>query len=117
MTLTFDELRKQNAQRVLRWHGDFHRGAWSGADWSNAMCGEAGEAANVVKKIRRVETGAARGPRDLPPLELRHALGLELADTVTYADLLAHYYDLNLGEYVVGKFNIVSERQGFPERL
>jgi hypothetical protein len=27
------------------------------ADWSNAMCGEAGEAANVVKKIRWIETG------------------------------------------------------------
>jgi hypothetical protein len=28
-----------------------------GDDWSNAICGEAGEVANVVKRMRRIETG------------------------------------------------------------
>lgn len=43
-----------NRRRCERWHPGFPHdpGGWSGADWSNAMCGEAGEAANVVKKLR-----------------------------------------------------------------
>lgn len=115
--LTFNQLARANRARVARWHGDFKGGAWSGADWSNAMCGEAGEAANVVKKIRRVETGAAPGPDDPPMNRLLLDLGLELADTITYADLLAQYYDLDLGAMTARKFNMVSIRQGFPDRL
>ena len=44
-------------------------------------------------------------------------LGTRLADVVTYADLLATYYGIDLGSAVVAKFNAVSELQGFPERL
>jgi NTP pyrophosphatase (non-canonical NTP hydrolase) len=115
--LTFDQLSVANRTRVARWHGDFQGGAWTGADWSNAMCGEAGETANVVKKIRRLETGSDRGPDDPPLPELLTMLGNELADTVTYADLLGQYYDLDLGRCVARKFNAVSIRQGFPDRL
>ena len=41
----------------------------------------------------------------------------ELADTVAYADLLAQYYGIDLGRAVREKFNHVTERAGFPERL
>ena len=57
MALTFDALRDANASRVARWH-DPESSSWTIADWSNAMCGEAGELANVIKKIRRQEDGA-----------------------------------------------------------
>lgn len=123
--LNFEELRAANAARVVRWHGPDAE-PWSGADWSNAMCGEAGEAANVVKKLRRHETripGTVRvgdgvqlynTPR-VP--ELLEKLGKEIADTIIYADLLAHYYGINLGDVVIAKFNEVSVLQRFPERL
>ncbi len=130
--LTFRALRAQNSSRLARWHGDDED--WTLADWSNAMCGEAGEAANVVKKIRRTDsvlwdkqkysgdgaTGHAK-LADLSAVEARKVLvehlADELADVICYADLLAHHAGIDLAEAVCNKFNRVSEAQGFPERL
>ena len=117
--LTFRDLRTQNVDRCKLWHPGFPKanaGGWSGADWSNAMAGEAGEACNVVKKLRRREIGT-RGTSDPPVLDLLTALGEELADTITYADLLATYYEIDLAEAITNKFNRVSRREGFPYRL
>jgi NTP pyrophosphatase (non-canonical NTP hydrolase) len=120
MTLTFHELALQNASRMERWH--LGSDTWTGADWSNAMCGEAGEAANVVKKLRRHETHidntAAGTPYNTPPIgELLDALGDEIADVILYAHLLAYHYGINVEDSVRDKFNRVSQEQGFPERL
>lgn len=113
--LTFTALRAANVPRCERWH----TGAddWTAADWSNAMCGEAGEAANVVKKLRRHETHIGALANTPPPAELVGMLADELADVVAYVDLLAHYYGIDLSRAVADKFNRVSERNGFPERL
>ena len=113
--LTFAALREQNVSRKVRWHGEADE--WSGADWSNAMAGECGEACNVVKKLRRHEThtGTAYNTPDVDVL--MEALAEELADVVTYADLLAHKYGIDLGAAVAAKFNRVSAAQDFPERL
>lgn len=113
--LTFRMVRAANAQRRDRWHTPDTE-PWTGADWGNAMGGECGEAQNVVKKLRRIETGLPNerdGSRD----HLLEALGDELADTLIYADLLAYYYGIDLGAAVARKFNAVSIRQGFPDRL
>lgn len=112
--------------RHERWHnpdqgGEY--GPWTGADWSNAMCGEAGEAANIVKKLRRHETHVQGGPHAPLPfntpdyVELLAALGDELADVILYLDLVAMHYGIDLEDAVRSKFNRVSEAQGFPERL
>lgn len=120
MTSSLDlaALRTTNTLRCTRWHGPTTE-PWSLADWSNAMCGEAGEAANVVKKIRRLETGTDRHgyADDEKVAALREALGDELADTVIYADLVAANAGIDLAAAIVRKFNAVSEREGFPERL
>lgn len=117
LQLTIEEIVRTNASRAVRWHPP-ETEQWSGADWSNAMCGEAGEAANVVKKIRRHETGLAGLGQPVPPLdELHSMLADELADVVCYLVLLANHYDVDLTEAIVSKFNRVSELQGFPERL
>ena len=113
--LSFAALRAANATRCLRWHGP-DTTPWLGVDWSNAMGGEAGEAQNVVKKLRRHETGTA-GRNEPSVWALRSALALEIADTITYADLLAHYYGISTAAAVAAKFNMVSSRHGFPERL
>jgi NTP pyrophosphatase (non-canonical NTP hydrolase) len=109
------QLREQGNSRRDRWHTPDTE-PWSGADWSNAMCGEAGEAANVVKKLRRIETGT--GAQNQPTQgELRSLLAFELADVLAYADLLAQHYGIDLRAAVADKFNLVSEREGFPERI
>lgn len=57
--MILEQLSATNGRRCERWHGAGWKGpddAWTIADWSNAMAGEAGEAANVVKKLRRVQT-------------------------------------------------------------
>jgi NTP pyrophosphatase (non-canonical NTP hydrolase) len=108
-------LQALSVTRCARWHGP-GTVPWSGADWSNAMCGEAGEAANIVKKLRRIETGTgAQG--QLARDDLVRMLAPELADVVCYAVLVADHYGIALGAAVVEKFNAVSEREGFPERL
>ena len=130
--LTFGDLRAANVSRAKRWHPGFGSSDadWSSADWSNAMQGEVGEVAevfvllvaasgksgNIVKKLRRYECGL-HNIGDPAPDELIAMLGSELADTVAYADLLGAHYNLDLGFYIVDKFNRVSEKQGFPERL
>jgi NTP pyrophosphatase (non-canonical NTP hydrolase) len=115
--LDFATLRRQNEARARRWHPGFPEDDdWNGADWSNAMCGEAGEAANVVKKLRRHETGH-HGARDGDEAHLHDALADELADVIIYVDLLAAKYGIDLAVAVASKFNEVSARQGFPERL
>jgi NTP pyrophosphatase (non-canonical NTP hydrolase) len=108
-------LREQNVSRLARWH-DPNSEPWTGADWSNAMCGESGEAANVVKKLRRHETRTS--PQGDPPeAGLRDKLADEIADVVIYADLLAHFYGIETAVAVAAKFNRKSMEQGFPERL
>lgn len=39
------------------------------------------------------------------------------ADMLNLADLLAAKYGIDLAAAIVHKFNVVSERQDFPERL
>jgi len=113
--LSFASLRAVNVPRCERWHPPESL-PWTCADWSNALCGEAGELANVVKKIRRQQTGALN-EGDPAMEELVKRVGEELADVVIYADLVAHYFRIDLGAAVRTKFNEVSKKYGFPERL
>lgn len=116
-TDTLSELRALGNSRRERWHTPDTE-PWTGADWSNAMCGEAGEAANVVKKIRRIETGTGKHlPGTREHAQLVVDLAHELADTIAYADILAQHYGIDLRTAIAEKFNIVSEREGFPERM
>jgi NTP pyrophosphatase (non-canonical NTP hydrolase) len=103
--LSFKDLRKINEQRCNEsfFPLDSKDGPW----WGNAMAGECGEACNVVKKIDR------DGMTD----ERVAALAKELADVVTYADLLAARFGIDLGLAVAAKFNEVSERVGSDLRL
>lgn len=116
---SFDELRRVNTARCKRWHPGFPDDeTWMLSDWACAMAGEAGEALNVVKKIRRIDLGtlppsSREGDRDL----LLRNLGEELADTVIYADLVAAKAHIDLARWVRTKFNGVSIRERWPERL
>lgn len=115
---TFSALRVINTQRAARWHGP-DSVPWTGADWSNAMCGEAGEVANAVKKMRRIETGVSSN-NERQPLDVAAARAIikkEIGDTLIYLDLLADHYDINIAEAIADAFNDVSAREGFPETI
>lgn len=116
---SFEELRRVNTARCQRWHPGFPDDeAWTISDWSNALAGEVGEAANVVKKIRRVDLGTlSPNSREGNREALLANLGEELADAVIYADLLAAKAHIDLARRVRTKFNGVSIREGWPERL
>lgn len=98
--LEFGALRKANIERCNS--AFFPLLSKDGPWWGNAMAGECGEACNIIKKI----------DRDGDSPELHAALAKELADVVTYADLLAARFGIDLGKAVIDKFNEVSERRG-----
>lgn len=116
--LTFERVRRINVARCNKWHPGFPEAddKWTGADWSNAMAGEAGEACNVVKKLRRAEFDL-KGAVDDSPTELVDKLADEIADTFLYLQLLAEFYDIDMPAAIVRKFNAISVREDFPERL
>jgi NTP pyrophosphatase (non-canonical NTP hydrolase) len=80
---------------------------WSPADWMVAVVGELGEAANLMKKIRRGDF-----PTDCDLLEAKEKLQKEFADVLTYLDIMAFQFGVDLGEATMNKFNEVSRRVG-----
>lgn len=117
--LTIAEVQAANVERSNRWHGGLFT-EWSILEWAGAMCGEAGEVANVCKKLRRLETGAAGNAWSARPMnreELVEELAGECADTFLYLTLVASRYGINLASAVRAKFNRKSDEMGFPERL
>jgi NTP pyrophosphatase (non-canonical NTP hydrolase) len=120
MTLTIERAQLLNRVRADRWHGGDFRN-WTILEWAGAMCGEAGEAANVAKKIRRLEMGLSgneSSEHKVMDLEaLRRAFGRECADTFMYLVLLAECGRVSLADEVRAAFNAKSEEMNFPERL
>lgn len=113
------DIQQVNLKRANRWHsGNFKN--WSGLEWAGALCGEAGEAANVAKKLRRVELdlhGNAHSEHPLVQEELVEKLANECGDTFLYLCLLASRYDIDLEQAIVRVFNKKSIEMNFPERL
>lgn len=106
-----------NWQRALQWHESASR-PWSVLEWAGAMCGEAGEAANVAKKILRLDLGTVGNKAaDLERPMLVQKLGNELADTIGYTALVASATGIDLEVFVKAIFNAKSEELGFPQRL
>jgi NTP pyrophosphatase (non-canonical NTP hydrolase) len=101
-------------QRALRWHPD-GLNSWSLSDWGIALCGEVGEAMNVIKKLNRVRDGMQQNSVD--ENKLFEQLKMEIGDAYIYLDLLARRAGLNLEDCVRDTFNRISIRENFPERL
>ena len=111
MTTSFlRKLREANLQRVPFFGHTLY--SWNPLEWAGALVGEAGEVANIAKKMRRRQDGC---DANAPPLSvLREQLGYELADVLIYADLLAAREGIDLEVAVKKKFELVSQRVGFP---
>lgn len=113
----FEYITERSTKRSNRWHKDGELN-WTILEWAGAMCGEAGEAANVAKKIVREESGMQNGiSTGLTTQQLNDKFGKELADTFLYLVLCAQNRNLNLGEYIISVFNEKSKEYGFPEKL
>lgn len=110
--LTFDAFRRANVARCIKWHPKGIR-SWSSSDWLTAVTGELGELASLLK-MRNRERDGLPGNKFSPT---NKQLADELADVLTYLDLLAESLGVNLGCAAVEKFNEVSERVGFPDRI
>jgi len=88
---------------------------WSASDWMTAVTGEVGETANIIKKLNRVRDGIPGNTQTEE--ELRQALRLELADVFCYLDLLATSLGVSLEDAVIEKWNLTSQRIGYPRLL
>ena len=110
--LTFAEFREANVDRCLKWHPQGLK-SWSPSDWLTAVTGELGELASLLK-MRNRERDGIPGNKFSPSDK---QVADELADVLTYLDLLAAALDIDLGRAAATKFNEVSERVGFPDRI
>jgi len=107
-------LREASVARAEAWHSGEK---WSLADWGNALAGETGELCNVIKKIRRIETGAVTRETEADMADLKKQAALEIADVIIYADLIANELGVDLEDIIKEKFNATSEKFGFEERV
>lgn len=89
--------------------------SWTISDWFTATLGELGEAANVAKKIKRIQDGI-RGNKETEE-ELKEKLEQELADTFIYLDLLCQAAGIDLNDAVMKTFNKKSDELGFKFRV
>lgn len=109
--LSFRTLRQANIQRIpqfkdaqgRRCHTKDDGSDWSPAEWLQATVGELGELANLLKKVSR---------GDFPLKEVLPEIRKEFADVVTYLDIFAMQFGIDLGDAVREKFNEVSRRVG-----
>jgi NTP pyrophosphatase (non-canonical NTP hydrolase) len=110
--LTFAAFREANLARCIKWHPQGIE-SWSPSDWMTAVVGELGELASLLK-MRNRERDGLPGNKFSPSDK---QVADELADVMTYLDLLAAALGVDLGAATVAKFNEVSERVGFPDRI
>lgn len=122
--ISLSVLQDVNAQRAVRWHHGTLTG-WSPLEWAGAMCGEAGEAANVAKKLKRVENELQHvdmrdrtwAVSEKMADEYRRMLARECADTILYAILTITRVGHDAEDIVREVFNEKSVEYGFPERI
>jgi NTP pyrophosphatase (non-canonical NTP hydrolase) len=114
--LTFSALRGANTARLPQFknkhgqlaHSKVDGSDWTPAQWLQAVVGELGEYANLRKKFDRGDVDGATFQKEAAD---------ELADVVTYLDILAMQLGIDLGVATMDKFNRVSERVNSTVRL
>lgn len=119
--MQINELFAASVERSKEWHPGGVED-WSPLEWAGAMCGEAGEAANAAKKLKRVEDGIANinlPGRLLDEVEMaRGIVAEEIADTILYGLLVMARVGVTNPEAILRKvFNAKSAEYGFPQRV
>lgn len=111
--LSFNTLRAANIKRLPTFknakgepaHSEPDGSDWSPAQWLQAVMGELGEYANIRKKFER---------GDIDEAEFKELASPELADVVTYLDILCFRLGIDLGRSTIDKFNFISARVKSP---
>lgn len=104
----------RNRKRCEAANGFNHRlDSWSFSDWFMAFAGEAGEAANVAKKIKRYIDNIPGNKESREELEKK--LALELGDAACYLDLLAQSAGLDIDACREASFQSKSKEIGYVE--
>jgi hypothetical protein len=116
--LDISKFQQINAIRAKRWHND-GKTKWSLLEWAGAMCGESGEAANLAKKMRRLdmelpnkEAGISKDNYD----ELRRQLAKEVTDSIIYGLIILSEIEYDASQMLAEVFDRKSFEYGFPER-
>lgn len=120
--LTIRNIIAKSISRANRWHV---KGidSWSELEWAGAMAGEAGEACNAAKKVKRITDEMANRAGSIAKVELqdlnayRQQTCKESADTILYAILCILRCGGDPETVLREVFNKKSEEYGFPERL
>lgn len=88
--------------------------SWSFAEWTNAMAGELGEAANLTKKLIRHRDNIAGNHKaeDKDVESLKRRAAREIADVVIYADLACQALGFDLATEIRAAFNEKSAQLG-----
>ncbi len=114
--MEFSYFASVNIARATRWHkGGISE--WEPQMWGLAMCGEAGECANALKKLKRLDMSIQQKAVSKKREDIVKDVAMEIGDEVVYCDLLAQRLGWTLEQCVIQTFNRISEREGFPERL
>lgn len=125
--LTIEQMQQQSKLRAERWHRG--KPKWSLLEWAGAMAGEAGEACNKAKRIKRldddmvsltVEDGVGSGTRHViadQREKLTIAVAEEACDTILYAICLLNELDVDAEDLLREVFNKKSGEYEFPERI
>lgn len=122
MDLNLADLRKANVERCEE---VFHPlTQWSPTDYGCAMAGEAGEACNKLKKLKRLADSVIQkmvwwADKSLTDeiVAMTSSIGEELADTVIYCDLIAARLNIDLAKAIIDKFNADSEKHNSTKFL
>ena|SRR5687767_13510567 len=115
--MNFRAFSEMNLRRCVAQDGFNHPLlGWSPAEWTNAMCGEAGEAANFAKKLIRHRDGIAGNhkPGDLEVNALRLATAKECVDAMLYADLTIRSLGYISADMISIVFNAKSRELNMP---
>ena len=109
--MTFTEFQELNARRSREtWQHDVSNSGqdspWPWQNWALCVAGEAGELCNLTKKVLR---------GDFPLTDAKADLLRELADIITYADLMISSLNASTENVVLSKFREVSHRLGWTD--
>lgn len=117
LSLTFKQFSEANRKRCDE--SFLPVDEFSPDELGNALAGECGEVCNVIKKIGRLTRGLPIPSKDKGKTHscFVSELSGEIADVLTYLDLLAQGFDIDLEEALRDKFNAVSLEANSPVRL
>jgi NTP pyrophosphatase (non-canonical NTP hydrolase) len=110
---TFSQRNRERCESPQGFNHGLH--SWTLSEWMTVTMGELGEAANIIKKLNRDRDCIPGNTTDKETLE-KH-LSEELADVACYLDLLCQAAGFDLETIREQKFNIVSKKIGYKEKL